>query len=102
MNPPRRVTQTVKKQFVNIHWSSSKCPIRSHVLPGLIHRLNVLFGLHPERCNARTPVVLHRVFVIEAGWALVGRRAHGLHTLDQARWRVEEAVAWIGWLHALW
>ena len=97
--------QTVEKQFVNIHWSSSiicpPCFIGSHVLPGFIHWLNVLFGLHPECCNAGAPVVLYWVFIIEAGRALVGRRAHRLHTLDHARWGVEETVAWIGRLQAL-
>lgn len=97
--------QTVDKQFVNIHWSSSKirpqCLIGSHVLPGFIHWLNVLFGLHPECCNAGTPVVLHRVFIVKAGWALIGRGPNWLHTLDHARWGVEEAVVWIGRLQAL-
>lgn len=95
----------MEKQFVNIHGSSSKISpkwlVRSHVLPGFIHGLNVLFGLHPERCDARTPVVLHRVFIVEAGWALVGRRAHWLHALDHPRWGVEIAVALIGRLQAL-
>ncbi len=97
--------QFVEKQFVNIQGSSSKvcpqCLIRSHVLPGFIHWLNVLFGLHPECCDAGTPVIFNRVFIIEAGRALVGRSAHWLHTLDHARWGVEEAVAWIGRLQAL-
>lgn len=71
------------------------------MLPGFIHRLNVLFGLHPQRCDAGTPVVLHRVFLVEAGWALVCRGAHGLHALHHARWGVEVAVVGIAWLHAL-
>lgn len=104
--PHLYMKQTVEKQFVNIHRSSSKiCPqffIRSHVLPGFIHWLNVLFGLHPECCDAWTPVVLHRIFIVKAGWALVGRRAHWLHTLDHSRCCVEEAVACIGRLQALW
>lgn len=97
--------QTVEKQCVNIHGSSSKIRsqhlTRSHVLPGFIHRLNVLFGLHPECGNARTPVVLHWVFIVEVGRALVGRWAHRLHTLDHGRRGVEEAVAGIGGLQAL-
>lgn len=72
-----------------------------HVLPGFIHGLNVLFGLHPECSDAGTPVILHRVFITVTGSALVSRWAHGLHTLDHARWGVEKAVAWIGRLQAL-
>lgn len=76
-------------------------PPRLHVLPCFVHGLNVLFGLHPQRCNAGTTVILHRVFVIEAGRALVWWRGHGLHALDHARGRVEEAVGRIGRLQAL-
>lgn len=75
--------------------------IRSHVLPCFIHGLNVLFGFHPECCDAGTPVVLHWVLVVEARWTLVGRGAHRLHALDHARWGVEETVARIGGLQAL-
>lgn len=78
-----------------------RCLRRSHVLPGFIHRLNVFFGLHPERRDAGAPVVLHRVFVVEAGRALVGGRPHGLHALHHGRWAVEEAVAGVGRLQAL-
>lgn len=62
----------------------------------------MLFGLHPERCDAGAPVILYRVLITEARRALVRRRAHRLHTLDHARWSVEEAVARIGGLQALW
>lgn len=75
--------------------------IRSHVLPCFIHRLNVLFGFHPECCDAGTPVILHWVLIVEAGWTLVWRGAHRLHALDHARWGVEETVAWISGLQAL-
>lgn len=78
-----------------------QCLVGSHVLPGFIHWLNVLFGLHPECCDAGASVILHRAFVIEDGWALVGRGADGLHTLNSARWAVEEAVARVGGLQAL-
>lgn len=76
--------------------------IRSHVLPGFIHRMNVLFGFHPECCDARAPVVLHWVLIIEAGRTLVGRGPHRLHALDHTRRGVEESVARISGLQALW
>lgn len=62
----------------------------------------MLFGLHPECCDAGAPVILHGVFIIEDWGALVrGRADHGLHTLNHARWAVEEAVAGVGWLQTL-
>lgn len=77
--------------------------VGSHVLPGFIHRLNVLFGFHPECCDAGTPVVLHRVLVVEAGWTLVRRGPHRLHALDHTMGRgVEVTVARVSGLKALW
>lgn len=62
----------------------------------------MLFGFHPECCDAGTPVVLHGVLVVEAGWTLVRGGAHWLHALDHPGRGVEETVARISGLQALW
>lgn len=62
----------------------------------------MLFGLHPECGDAGAPVIIHGDFIIEDGGALVrGRADHGLHTLNDARWAVEEAVAGVSRLQTL-
>ena len=80
------------------------CISWSHGLPCFVHGLNVFLGFHPQRGNTRASLihVLHWVFIRVSCRALVWRGGHRLHPLAHGLIGVQETMACISLLKALW